>query len=385
MFKQRFIAIIDVGSEDIAVYIGSFDKSRTFYVKSESKCAYDGFQDGNWFSPQLLESCVCKAIDKAIHGLDCKITSIYVGVPGEFTKVELHDTSTNFGSLHKVTSVDVSRLHDDVESVGSDGFASINYSTIFYTTDGKKRVVDPIGMSVKMLAMKSSYILCSAQFIATFNNILSKYSKVIKFISTPWAECISLFTAKVRDQGAILLDVGYISTDVSYIIGDGLCGLGSFSLGKGHIVYDLSVGLNIPYNEARDIKSEIDFTISNDDNKTISILTDEGEQLVKSSFVNMIATARVEEICLEVKSVIDKFDIDCPCYLKIYLTGNGLSDLRGIKQLISQYLDRACEIKTATVQIFSNKPFMSSISGLIQVISNYEKSNQGIFAVLLNK
>ncbi len=385
MFKQKYIAIIDVGSEDIAVYIGSFDKARSFHVKASAECAYDGFQDSDWLNKELLKEHVCTAINKALYGIDCKISSIYVGVPGEFTKVQLCDSSTSFGTLHKVTSVDVDRLYEDNDSVGDDEYSSINYSTIFYSIDGKKRTVDPIGMSVRTLSLKSSYILCRNDFIADFNEILSTYSKVIKFISTPWAECISLFNSDIRDQGAVLVDVGYITTDVSYIVGDGLCGLGSVSLGGGHMIYDLSFGLNIPYNTARYVKTNVDFALPDNKALTISVVTDEGEQLVEASYVNMIAESRVDEICEKIAAVIDNFGIECPSYLKVYLTGGGMADMRGITSIVAKNLDRVCELKIANLPVCKGSAFMSSVAGLIQVVSNHDKSRASMLASLFRK
>ena len=151
------------------------------------------------------------------------------------------------------------------------------------------------------------------------------------------------------------------------------------------MIYDLSFGLNIPYNTARYVKTNVDFALPDNKALTISVVTDEGEQLVEASYVNMIAESRVDEICEKIAAVIDNFGIECPSYLKVYLTGGGIADMRGITSIVAKNLDRVCELKIANLPVCKGSAFMSSVAGLIQVVSNHDKSRASMLASLFRK
>lgn len=260
MLLDRNVAILDIGSDKIFVYIGSVNGDKNFIIKSSAEVTYDGFQDGEWLNEQYVKDSVLNCLNKALYGLKIKLACIYVGVPGDFSKVQVVEEKLNFGSGHKVTANDIDELFEKTNLKEDVFYEVINCSPINYLIDGREKTLDPRGVICYSLALKASYVLCTKLYSELFRTILSSYCKKIKFISIPWAESIYLIEADKRDKNsAVLCNIGYLTTEVSYISGDGLLALDTFSLGGGHVSYDLSYGLKIPYDTACFVKSKIDF------------------------------------------------------------------------------------------------------------------------------
>lgn len=384
MLLDRNVAILDIGSDKIFVYIGNVNSDKNFIIKSSAEVTYDGFQNGEWLNEECVKDSILNCLNKALYSLNIKLSCIYIGVPGDFSKVQIAEEKLNFGSGHKVNANDINELFEKT-SVSEDGFFEvINCSPVNYLIDGREKTLDPRGALCYSLGLKASYVLCKKSYSELFRTILSSYCKKIKFISVPWAESIYLIDAEKRDKNsAVLCNVGYLTTEVSYISGDGLLALDSFALGGGHIAYDLSYGLKIPYDTACFVKSKIDFNVSNgEEAQSIEIGTMNGIQKVELEYINMIASARLEEIAEKIKNIVQNYKIEYPKYLEINLTGRGISDMKGVRKVMPEFLGRACnminlsysnENKTATMQ--------TTATCLMKVVSEYDKP-EGFWAKL---
>ncbi len=182
-------------------------------------------------------------------------------------------------------------------------------------------------------------------------------------------------------NSAVLVDVGYLTTDISYIMGGGLIALNTLPFGGGHIAYDLSYGLELPYNTACYVKSKIDFA---DNDGNITVRTDNGAVDVEKTYINMIANARLEEICEKITQVISNYKIEYPGYLKIYLTGRGLSDMKGVRTVMAKALNRQCELMNAVINSDEKNKIYLSMAGLMQfVVKSSGRAKQSFLSKFL--
>lgn len=373
MFKSKYIAIIDIGSYGVSVFIGDKNGDGLFNFRSKSFVTYGGFKNGEWLEPELINDVVTKAVNTALKGINCKLTAIYVGVPGEFTKVVTKTSTTNFDESHKITDSDIDALYERGDDFADTGYTTINYSPIYFTLDEHKKTLDPRGAIVKNISLMTSFVLCDDLFINKFNTLLSTYSKNIKFISSPWSEAVGLLSPDKRDQGVLLCDIGYITTDIMVVRGDGIVNMASFSIGGGHIAYDLSIGLQIGYDDALKLKSSLDLNIDTENEPVTAFKSSSGEIELDNNFMTLIVNERLKEIAEKIADSIKSFDYDCPQYMKLYLTGGGITDIRGAQNVIAETLDRAVEIIVSTVPAFG-KPFLASTIGIMQVVAQCDKS-----------
>ena len=89
MFNNGNIAIIDIGSDKIFTKIGEIAKDNVFHIKSQAEVFYEGFMDGDWLQGDEVGETVIRCLDKALYDLNIKLAEIYIGVPGDFARVQV--------------------------------------------------------------------------------------------------------------------------------------------------------------------------------------------------------------------------------------------------------------------------------------------------------
>lgn len=379
MFNNCDIAIVDVGSDMIYIKIGEIAKDNVFHIKSSAEMYYDGFMEGDWLNGDDVSKAVRCCIDKALYNISTKLCAVYVGVPGDFVRVQTKSNKLSFGCNHKISLSDINAIKDDICPSNDGRFELIGTQEVSYRLDGKYETLEPLNKSCFTLEVILSFALCKKSFCDLFKTILSDYARKVKFVDLSTAQCLMATEKELRIKNSVVLvDVGYLTTDIAYMKGDGLIALNTLPLGGGHIAYDLSYGLDMPYNDALNLKSNIDF---NDENTIVKITTNNGIVDEEKSYIAMIASARLEEIAEEINKIIANYTIKYEGFLKIYLTGRGIADMKGVRSVMAKALDRQCELIRAMYDD-RNKTYLSQAS-IIQFVCQKDKpSKQNLLSKL---
>lgn len=375
MFNNGNIAIIDIGSDKIFVKVGELAKDNIFHIKSSAEVFYDGFMEGDWLVGDDVSGAVSQCLSKALYNFDTKLSAIYVGVPADFARVQVCSNLMSFGCNHKISSSDLQTIQSGVTPKIDGRYEVIGTEVINFILDGKEKSLDPVGKSCFKLGINVSFNMCKKSFCEMFRTILSDYSKKVKFVDTSLAQCLVCTDKELRmKNSAVVVDIGYLTTDISYIIGGGLVELSTLPVGGGHIAYDLSYGLEIPYSSACYVKSKIDFS---DNDGMIAVQTKGGVIDIEKSYASMIADARLEEIANKINDIVSKYRIEYPKYLKIYLTGRGILDMRSVRGTMSKYLSRQCEMISAIAKADNKNKIYLSTASLMQFVSEKDKQSRG--------
>ena len=383
------VAVLDFGSGKITVMIGKRGVNNTICVSGMGECDYAGFSHGMWHEPDQLVYAVGRAINSAQTNARTDIDTIYVGVPGEFTTVVCKDTSLSLMKKRKVTDADIDALHD----LGN-GFREvpdyevINIEPIYYFFEDGQKIVQPVGMTGNKLSGKISYILAEKSFITFVDSVLSDLGITsTEYVSSVLAENLLLFDEVTRDQCVVLIDVGHSTTTVSVGRGDGLLDMYSFSQGGDHITRDLAYAFGIPLAQAESLKRKVVLSLNASDFDSYEI-TDRDSRSIPfpAKVVNDVVRLRLQTIA----DPIDKCLADCandyPAYITCYLTGGGLSYLKGGRDYLSKCLNRQVDIAEPKVPPFS-RPHMSSVIGVMDMVlsSVDSRKKKGFFARLFGK
>lgn len=374
LIKPKYIAILDVGSSSVIAFASERNNDGLLSIKATSEQAYEGYQKSEWLSKESMSTAVTKAMQDVIAKTSPKIKTIYVGVPGEFIKVVTKNVIQTYSQERRINDEDINQLYSQGDTFQQDfDWQLINSSAIYYTVDENKRLIDPRGaVVIKKIDLLASYVLCSAKFVEDIQSVIGDMAEEIKFVSSDWAQAISLIEPEKRDQGVLLCDVGYISTSVLLVRGDGILDHKAISNGGGFIESDLAFCLDLPFKTCIDLKKMIDLNLSCDDDDELAIKDKKGNY-IKSQYVNDIINARIEDICENINKAIDKFTHKCPAYLKIYLTGGGITDVRGASKIFSERINRAVEIISPSLPNF-NKPRYTSSVGIMEVVARWEQN-----------
>ena len=364
--------ILDIGSSEIVTLVGENGVNNTFNVFGRGKISYAGFQNAEFLEPENLKYAIATSIANAEIQSDTKITELYVGVPGEFCSCVTKNINLTFPKPKKITKFDIDNIFKTGDTFDTEPlYTLINNSVIYYEIDGMKRVIDPLNMKAKKITGQISYILALKSFLNEMKAVFADLKiTVLGFVSSTLAENLYLFEPSVRDKYVLLADVGYITTSVSLARGNALLFLNSFSMGGGYITSDLSQCLKITFNEAERLKHKVVLSWNANPADTYEIEGDEFMLTYSAKATNEIVADRVEMICDYIIKCLDRCVYDIPDFLPLYLTGGGLSFLRGIKNIMSKKLKRQVEIITSR-DMHEIRPYDASEEGLLDLALNH--------------
>lgn len=371
--RDHQVAIIDIGSSAIVTLIGELGVNGTLNIISKGEVSYAGFQNAEFLEPENLKFAIASCLSNAESMVDIKISEIYVGVPGEFSAVVTKNVSLNFPKQKKVSELDVENILKTGDTFKSEvGYKLVGQSAIYYSIDDSKKYINPVGQKARKVTGFISYMLATKYYINLLKSIFSELKINIKgFISAVFAEGLYLFDPQVRDKYVLFVDVGYITTNVALIRGNGLLFLSSFSMGGGYISSDLSQCLRIPFSEAERLKNKVVLAWQPTQSDTYIVEGGETMSTYAAKATNEIVTDRVELIADYIQKCLDLCVFDLPDFLPIYITGGGFGAVRGIRNVLSKKLKRQI-IRANPKTLQSVRPYNSSEEGLLNLILKYE-------------
>lgn len=370
------VAVLDFGSSKISVLIAERGINNTFNINGKGESDYSGFASAEFFDTKDLKTAISVAINNAITHSGKKIRKLYIGVPAEFCYSEVKESSLAYSSKKRINDNDIYNLFDMVDDYNStvSTHTVINRSPIYFTLDDGRKVVDPNGMVTTKLSSQISFILAKKSFIELIDSILAEISIMnCQYTSSVLAESLYLLEPEVRDRFAIIIDSGYITTSVALVRGDGILSLNAFSVGGGHITGDLSQCLNLKFNEAEKLKRKVVLSLDASEDDFYETIVGGTITPVPSKMVNEIVESRLDMIAMTINKILHSININYPDYIPIYLTGGGLSYLKGAKDYLSKIMGKNLEVIAPPVPQL-NSPHYSSVLGLLDIALTDEKS-----------
>ncbi|MGD9901206.1 MAG: cell division FtsA domain-containing protein [Spirochaetales bacterium] len=381
------VAILDFGSSKITVLIAERGINNTFNIKGRGESEYYGFAEGEFFDTKELELAMGLAINNAISNSGTKIKKIYVGVPAEFCYLETKEVSQAYGNKKRINDDDIYNLFDMADNYYENKTHTvINRSPIYFILDDNRKIIDPNGIVTTKLSAKVSFILAENKFIDLIDDIMEKLSiPKAEYISSPLAESLYLLEPETRDKLAILVDCGHITTSVALSSGDGLLSLSAFSIGGGHITGDLNQCLNLSFADAEGLKRKVVLSLDASDDDFYETNVKGIITPIPAKMVNEIVESRLDMIASTINKILNATGYTYPDYLPVYLTGGGLSYLKGGKDYLSKVMGRNIEIIVPPIPQL-NRPHYSSALGLLDLALKEEESmKKNIFQLILEK
>ena len=289
--------ILDFGSEKITVLIGSKGVNNTLRVAGKAAIPYAGFMFGDWIDRKNLPAAIAKSLNDAAKIAGAKIDKVYVGVPGEACALVTKEVNTVFNRKRKLKETDVLELHAQGEEFDRESYEVINIQPVYYTIDNERRIISPVGQVTARFGGVLSYFLADKEFTDDIKGVLLDMGvPEVEFVCSPLAEALLLVPDEKRDATAVLIDVGYLTSTVSVVRGDGMLSLSSFSMGGGNITADLATALETPFSVAEELKRKVVLTLDPSDDDAYEVNTSDGVVEFPTKLVNEIVSHRVLSI-----------------------------------------------------------------------------------------
>ena len=368
LYNMRNMAVaIDFGTSKIVTFIAESGSYHRCDIIGAGTVAYDGFLDGYWNAPdEMVDQAIRNAIAAAEAQAHRQVRDVFIGVPGEFCRVYAIEASVTLqGADPRVTLHDVERVFAQAtEEIQPIRGVIIHRSPAWFTVDEGKKTMEPIGMKGSTLKAMVSFVVADEFFLSDLSRRIQAMGISLNgFFSSSVGQALLFLPPEERDRIAVLIDVGYLSTEVMAVEGDALIFQKVIAIGGGHITADLAFGLEVNMSAAEQFKRSYSFQISG---------ADIGEQRPTPGQptreeIARVLEPRVDELSEFIRDCLDHCGVRLDNWSNIYLTGGGLAMMTGGRSYLSAQLGRTVRAPSAKAAKF-NSPIYSSALGLIDLV-----------------
>ena len=348
--RKKEIAIIDIRSSRITAVILSHSVNNTFDIKWSSDYSYSRYYERRFSDSSEVQGIITKILQSFGKYFESNDYELYVSVPGCFTNVTTKRRQYTFRAKKKVTHQDELKLQkDSMKEISIPGYSVIYCSPIVYELDDFRILYKPVGETSETLRASLSFVLCSNYFIGVIRPVLEKNGiKNYRLVPVVLAEGNYLIPEIERNRIAMLLDIGASSTTFSVVQGEGVLYEHSFDYGGDIITGELSRLLQVEEAEeafeiAEDIKNHTSLSTIYDDEEKFNNIEGLKDVVYKKSAQQVIADCvnKIGDIVGDAIEDVAKMGVSCN---KLYITGGGITYIRGAKELLSMRLNLPVEV-----------------------------------------
>ena len=296
--KNNFVLVFDIGSLKLRSIFAGRGLNNTFNIRGYKEYDYDGFYQGEFIMPEKLSP----LMEQIISDLDVntkEIDKVYIGVPAEFSSVSRTDVSINFGSRRKVKKADIDSLfYMASEKAKNASVEVVSVNPISYNLDDGRLSLDPIGEIASSITANLSIVYGDKKFIDMFNALVAGFGFAsVEYISEPLSQALYIVPKEKREDLSLLIDVGDLTTSISFVKGNGLYALTSFSRGGGFITNDLAEAFDLSMNEADKLKRQIVLSLKGKPNDFYELTADLGKTIkIPLNSANEVVGYRIDEL-----------------------------------------------------------------------------------------
>lgn len=370
---------IDIGTSKVCCCLGQINKFNQVEILNSSSVACDGFKKGKIVSADAVARAIRFAISDIENMQDFIIKSAYVNIVGKY--VSIFKTKYSIKLDDKYEGVTQKNIDTIIKSVGEieipEGQQIIDIVPSKFITDTKV-TDDPIGIFTDILEAELDVIIADKQVVKTIGLAMQKAGLMIDgIVINGFSLKDIVLTDEEKEKGVLLLDIGAGNIDISVFRGNGIIYTDSIPIGGDTITNDISVGLDISYQEADKLKKQYGLasTAYIDNDYSITLTTYNGEDRMKSvkcSELVEIIEARVEEIFSLVKSSIDANSLQ-GVIQSCVISGQGINSINKSEKIAEKILRTSVRFgssKTANLI----KPECVAAYGIVKYISNIKHS-----------
>lgn len=348
--RQKYITGLDIGTTKICAIIGQIDDDGQLAVLGVGSNPSQGLKKGMVIDIEMTVDSIQKAVHKAREMAGVDVKEVFVGIAGG------HITSQNSkGSIEVqnpvrgVTETDRQRVLERARQIVLPKDVEIIDSIPQeYVCDGQPGIKNPVGMSCATLEARVHLVLAavtSASNIVRCINLAGLRPRDILLESL--ASALAILSDNEKDLGVLLIDIGGGTSDVAVFTGGAVKYSGVIPLGGDNITNDIAYGLKVSRYDAENVKkkyaSALVDTVDADEVIDVSDVLTNTQQSASRRFLCEIAEARLEQIFMMTKQMIENSPVRNKIYAGVVLTG-GTSLMHGITQLAERIFEMPAKV-----------------------------------------
>lgn len=372
---KKSAVVVDFGTSKIVTLVAESGSYHRCDIIGVGNVPYDGFMDEDWNVPNAVSDAIRDSIGAAEEQSNRRIKDVYVGVPGAFSRVYVAETQVQLqGADPRVTAADVETIfRQATELIQPIPGAIVHRAPAWFMVDEGKKTMEPVDTKGTTLRAMVCFVVADQFFLSDVSSRMDALGITVRgFFSTPMGEVMHLLQPDERDHTAVLIDVGYLQTEVMACQGDALVFHKVLPVGGGHITADLVQGLESSMVVCEKIKRGFVFGA---DDQVQEVVTESGKpESYTHEQVADVLEPRVDELCEMILECIESSGIRLTGESNLYLTGGGIAMMNGARIYISKKLGRTVRIASnRTAKL--NSPIYSSVLGLADMVFDTLESN----------
>ena len=294
---------IDIGTSKVCCCLGQINKFNQVEILNSSSVTCEGLKRGKIVSSDAVARAIRFAISDIEATQDFIIKSAYVNIVG--MHVSIFKTRYSIKLEDKYAGVSQKDIDAIIRNVGQfevpEGYQIIDVVPSKFVTDSRI-TDDPIGIFTDFLEAELDVIIADKNVVKSIGLVMQKAGLQIDGIVTNgFAMRDIVLSDEEKSNGVLLLDIGAGNIDVTVFKDNGILFTDAIPVGGDTITNDISIGLEISYQEADKLKKQYGLSrtkyIDNDYSITLSTYTGEkNSKTIKCSELVEIIEVRVEEM-----------------------------------------------------------------------------------------
>lgn len=388
--KNESVAILDVRSYEVVFLLGSKGVNDTFVFSGSQTVKYDGFSAEGFFDVNSFRKAVVSAVTSVRQNYEGVIGEIYVGVPAPFVRVRTKGHTLSFPSKRKISAQDIDCLYESGLNDLMTDEKCVRKSAMYFTLGDNRKYFaadDLYGVPTTMIQGALSYYFIDQTFDEVTSAVLGDLGLgAPTFLPSTLAQSMYVLSQKKREGYAFLLDVGFLTTSISVVYGNGIVREKCFDCGMGTILVSLMQAFQIDYELAEEMLSSANVS-GGSIPKHLIWTSERGDVSFPVWQINEIVKCGLDVLCESVEQFFTAYYREkgnsALMVNPISVTGEGISGIAGMLEHVSKRLNRLTEVVYPDLPYYDKPAFSSRMSLLNMALS--ERVRHGWFYNIFNR
>jgi len=327
MSKTSIITGLDIGTSKIKVLLVSQSKDGKLELVLKEEENSEGVRRGIIIDPERVSNILEGLFPKISEEVGQKVNSVYVNLGGSHIFcTPSHGLVSVSRADQKISEEDINRVLKETEAINLSSNKEIfDVLPKEFIVDGERGIKEPLGLQGVRL---EADVLALGGFSPYLQNtkkaVLDADLEILDMVPNPLAAAGAVLTAKQKELGVALLDIGAGTTGFAVFEEGNLLHLAVLPVGSNNITNDIVIGLKIDAEIAERIKIEYGASILK--GKNVHQKIDIGEEtplIFSQKFLIKIISDRILEIFEEANKELKKIGRERKLVGGIVLTGGG--------------------------------------------------------------
>ncbi|MGI6316094.1 MAG: cell division FtsA domain-containing protein [Christensenellales bacterium] len=385
LFGNSTVVAIDFGTSKIAATVGRLVNG-SHEITGEAVVPYAGFRGAQWLEPDLLTTQVGTAFEEAVKNAGVKKKDVFVGIPGEFTRVYFRKAQVvPSGPDMTVTEEDLfhlTRMASDFTGVKD--HVVVRNRTVAWQLDDLLTAQRPVGQSGESLTVFVSIVTAENVFIQMVESIAQQLGlTVVGFIPSivalgAWIDLTEVYEdGTPEDRTTLIVDGGHFSTDVMILQFGQIVYHRSIAAGGYHLTSDIAQVMKLSAEEAEAAKRHCGVGVPMSGNGMVELVVNETSLTIDARLAQEIMEARLDDIVARVVRETQRFGLTLDRDVRVILAGAGLGAVRGVKEFFSGRL--GITVRNISQTDASVPPELVTVNALLRTAAISQKNQRSGF------